>query len=417
MEALLSQHISDLIVQLAVAGGIGALIGLEREQSSSAGTFAGSRTFPIIALIGALTQALFPELLAVMVGCVTILIAIGYGGKIWFEDDIGLTTAIAAVLVLVLGSMTTLSSEGLQLAVIIGGVTTVLLSAKDEIHRFIHDVEEHERNATLKLIVISLVILPILPNQSIDALYGLNLHFIWLMVVFVTGLSFLAYILSQAYEAERGIALTGILGGFISSTATTVSMSERTKDTPDLYKITGFAILVAAAFMFPRALIEVAVIHPALLSHVAVPMAGMTITGLAIGGILYWRTELTENIEADIENPVRLKPALIFGFVFMVVLLVADTAHATAGASGIYGTAFISGLADVDAMAITLSKLAAEGSVPVGLAAEGIVIAAVSNTIVKAGIAFLLGTKKLGATVTGGLTITSIVGLVLVFAL
>ncbi len=163
------------------------------------------------------------------------------------------------------------------------------------------------------------------------------------------------------------------------------------------------------------ALIEVSVINSSLVPMVAVPLAGMTAVGLIVAGVLYLRLDLDEHIEADIKNPVRIKPALVFAAVFAVVLLVSESAHATAGASGVYGTAFISGLADVDAMAITLSKLAAEGSIPPGVAAAGIVVAAVANTIVKAGIALFIGTRKLGATVISGLALTSITGLALVF--
>jgi uncharacterized membrane protein (DUF4010 family) len=412
-----SSTVSNLAFQLAIAGGLGALIGLERERSLSEGNVAGSRTFPLFAVTGGLMQAMFPELLGILFAGTFLLLAAAYAGKVWVADDIGLTTVMAALLTVILGAMTTLSAQGLTLAIIVGGVTTVLLSARQEIHAFANNIEERERKATLKLIVIAFIVLPVLPNTSMDALWGLNPRFIWLMVVFVTGLSFIAYVLSEAYEAEHGIALTGILGGFISSTATTVSMSERTSETEDLYPITAFAILVASAMMFPRALIEVSVVNASLVPLVAVPLIGMTVVGLIVAGLLYWRIDLDEDLEADIRNPIRVKPALIFAAVFAVVLLVSETAHATAGASGVYGTAFISGLADVDAMAITLSKLAAEGAIPSGVAAAGIVIAAVANTIVKAGIALFIGTKKLGAAVISGLALTSVTGLVLVFLL
>lgn len=414
MVEALATGVTDTVFRLAIAAGIGALIGLEREQAISGGSFAGSRTFPLLALLGAITQLLFSGMLPVILGGTTLLLAVAYAGKIWYEQDIGLTTVIAAVLTVLLGAMTTHSGEGMTLAIIVGAVTTVLLSAKESIHGFANSIEVEERRATLKFIVIVLIVLPILPDRSMDALYGLNPRFIWLMVVFVTGISFLAYILSKTLEADHGIALTGLLGGFVSSTATTVSMSERTDASPDLYRICGLSILVAASMMFPRAALEVGVINPALLPEIVVPLAGMTVTGLLAAGFLYWRSGLGEEVSADFENPMRLRPALFFGLIFAAVLLVSESANAIAGASGIYGTAFISGLADVDAMAITLSKLAAEGSISSEVASTGIVIAAASNTIVKAGIAWIIGTRKLGALVTGSLGLVSVVGMALV---
>lgn len=414
MAAALATGITDTVIALGVAAGIGALIGMEREQSLSGGTFAGIRTFPLLALLGALSQLLFADLLTVLIGGVTLLLAVAYAGKIVREGDIGLTTVMAALLTVLIGAATTHSTEGMTLAIIIGGGTTVLLSAKDRIHGFVDRIEAQERRATMKFIVIVLVVLPILPDRSMDALYGLNPRFIWLMVVFVSGISFLAYILSKLFAADRGIAMTGLLGGFVSSTATTVSMSERTETSPELYQICGFSILVAASMMFPRAALEVGVINPALLPTVAVPFAGMTIAGLLMAGLLYYRADITEDISADLSNPMRLKPALFFGAIFAVVILLSESANAVAGASGIYGTAFISGLADVDAMAITLSKLAAEGAISQQVAATGIIIAAASNTIVKAGIAWIIGTRKLGGLVTGGLGLVSAVGMILV---
>ncbi|TMT77642.1 MgtC/SapB family protein [Haloterrigena sp. H1] len=413
----LAAPLQVLVFRVAIAFGIGALIGLEREQSESGGTFAGSRTFPLFALYGALVQAFFPGLLPIAVGTLVIPLTVAYLGKIWFEGDIGLTTVMAALLTVVLGALTTHSERGAVLAVAVGGVVTVLLSAKGTIHDFVDRIDEAERRASIKFILVVLVVFPLLPDRELDVAFGLNPRFIWLMVVFVTGLSFVAYVLSRTIGTERGIALTGILGGFVSSTATTVSMAERASAERSLSQICAFSTITASIVMFPRALIEVAVVNRDLLPYVAVPLAVMTALGASIAAIVYWRatTTLDEEAETELANPFQLRPALFFGAVFAAVLLVSESAHSLLGESGIYATAFVSGLADVDAITLTLSRLAADGTITPHVAATGIVIGAIANTIVKAGLAWVIGTTELGRLVTAGLGAVSAIGLLVVF--
>ena len=404
----------EVLLRLLVGVGLGALIGLEREQSESGGTFAGSRTFPLFALYGALISAFFPTILPLAIGVLAVPLTVAYAGKIWYEQDLGLTTLMAALLTAILGAMAMHSETGAVVAIIVGGTVTVLLSAKDPVHEFADRIEETERLASAKFILVVLVVLPALPDRSLESLYGLNPRFIWLMVVFVTGLGFVAYLLAQFLEPEQSIAVTGVIGGFVSSTATTVSMAEKTAQNETLYHICAFAVVTASIVMFPRALIEVAVVNPTLLPSVAVPLGAMTAVGIIAAGTLYWRTTSGETVDPDkLQNPFRLKPALLFGVVFAVVLLVSEHAHEWLGTSGVYATAFLSGLADVDAMTITLSKLAAEGTISTQVATTGIVIAAIANTLVKAALALLLGTYRLGRLVSIVLGVVVVSGLVL----
>ena len=407
-----------LALRLFLAFGIGALIGIEREQSESGGTFAGSRTFPLFGLYGAIVQTFFPTMLPLAIAALAVPLTVAYAGKIWIERDIGLTTLTAALLTVLLGALAAHSDRGAVVAVIVGGVITILLSVKGPLHAFAEAIEAGERRATVKFVLVVLVVLPLLPDRELEVLYGLNPRFVWFMVVFVTGLSFAAYLLSQVIGTERGIALTGILGGFVSSTATAVSMAERTAETPSLYALCGFSTIVAAIVMFPRALVEIAVVNPGLLPAVLVPLGVMTGVGAVAAGVLYWRTTTDSSIEGtEIENPFRLRPALLFGVVFAAVLLLSEYANAWFGVSGVYATAFLSGLADVDAIAITLSKLAADGSIGEHTATVGIVIAAAANTLTKAGLAWVLGTRQLGELVTAVLGIVAATGLVLAVAL
>ncbi|WP_144926966.1 MgtC/SapB family protein [Halorubrum salsamenti] len=410
----ITDPLAEVLFRLLIGVGLAALIGLEREQSESGGTFAGSRTFPLFALYGALVSAFFPRMLSLAVGALVVPLTVAYAGKIWYEQDIGLTTLMAALLTTILGAMTMHSETGAVTAIIVGGTVTVILSIKDPIHEFADQIEETERLASAKFILVVLVVLPALPNRPLDSLYGLNPRFIWLMVVFVTGLGFGAYVLAQFLKPEQSIAVTGVIGGFVSSTATTVSMAEKTVENETLYHVCAFAVVTASIVMFPRALIEVAVVNPTLLPSVAVPLGVMTVVGIVAAGTLYWLTTSDETIEpGELKNPFRLQPALLFGVVFAVVLLVSEHAHEWLGTSGVYATAFLSGLADVDAMTITLSKLAAEGTISTQVATTGIVIAAIANTLVKAALAWLLGTYRLGRLVSIVLSVVIVSGLVL----
>ncbi|QSG07201.1 MgtC/SapB family protein [Halapricum desulfuricans] len=406
--------LAEVVLHLLVAFGLGALIGIEREQSESAGAIAGSRTFPLFALYGALVWGFFPEAFPAALAVFAVPLTVAYVARVVYERDIGLTTVAAALLTVLLGAMTMHSQQAATLAVVVGGAVTVLLTVKDPIHEFADRIERRERRASAKFVLVVLVVLPALPDREVEALYGLNPRFVWLMVVFVTGLGFVAYVLGRVLGTERGIAITGVVGGFVSSTATTVSMAEKTVENAALYHVCGFAVVTASIVMFPRALIEVAVVNPELLPHVVLPLGAMTLVGAVAAVVLYWRTTAGETVEAEeLENPFRLRPALLFGAIFAVVLLVSEYANEWFGASGIYATAFFSGLADVDAMTLTLSRLAADGTVEPAVATTGIVIAAVANTFVKAALAWALGTRKLGQLVTFVLGIVVVSGVAL----
>ncbi|WP_135662989.1 MgtC/SapB family protein [Halorhabdus rudnickae] len=402
-----------VVLHLALAFGLGALIGLEREQSKSGGTFAGSRTFPLLALYGALVQAFFPDALAIAIAALVVPLTVAYVGKVVSEGDIGLTTLLAALVTVLLGALSMHSDRGAIVAIVVGGSVTILLSVKDPIHEFADRIEERERRASAKFILVALVVLPALPDRSVDMLHGLNPRFVWLMVVFVTGLGFVAYVLGRIVGPERGIALTGILGGFVSSTATTVSMAGKTIGNETLYHVCGFAVVTASIVMFPRALVEVAVVNPRLAPSVALPLGGMTVVGAIAAAALYWWTTAEQTVEPDrLKNPFRLRPALLFGAVFAVVLLVSEYATEWFGSSGLYATAFFSGLADVDAMTITVSQLASQGAVSTPVATTAIVIAAIANTLVKVALVWILGTRRLGTLVSAVLGVVIVSGLV-----
>ena len=401
-------------VALFVALGVGALIGLERQQSESAGSFAGVRTFPLIALLGALTQLFFPSLLPLVLGVVLVLVVVAYVGKILLEGDVGMTTAVAAVLTFVYGAMTGHSEEGLTLAVVLGTVTAAMLAVKDPMHDLAGRIGQEELRAALKFLIIALVVLPLLPDRELDVLLGLNPRFVWLMVVFVSGLTFLGYVLTKILGPARGIGLTGLLGGFVSSTATAMAMAEHAKRTPELSPICAFATAVASIAMFPRVLILIAVVNPGLVAPLAVPLVGMTVVGGLLSLALLVRIRSDRAPSVDLDNPFRVRPALVFGLLFAAVLLGVDVLNSLFGEAGVYVTALLSGTVDANAITLSLGKFALDGRIEGAVAVTGIVLALVTNTVVKVGIVWSLGTRRLGTAVAGVLGTTSIVGVALV---
>lgn len=406
-----------LVFRLFVAAGIGALVGIEREQSATGGHFAGGRTHLLVALFGAITQSFFPALLPIALALVALLVAVGYGGKVVTKRDPGMATAIATVLTFLFGALAMHSHRGLVLAVVLGALTTVVLAGKDHVERFVDTIGEEERRASMKFLVVAFVVLPLLPNHKVSWLLGLNPQFVWLMVVFVSGLSFLAYALARLVGPHHGIGLSGLLGGFVSSTATAVSMANHATENHELSEVCGLATVLATLAMLPRALVEVAVINPTLVPAVLAPLVVMVLVGSVLTAALGWRIRDDGIGDTELSNPFRLRPALSFGLVFATILLVSERASALLGSTGIYATAFLAGLADVDSITITLSKLALEGDIAPAVATTGIVLAAIANTVVKVGIVWVLGTRKQGLAVTGILGVASLAGAVTILVL
>ncbi len=401
-----------LVVAVFIALGIGLLIGIEREWSDPGTPFAGSRTLPLVAGFGALVQAFFPNLLPIAIVLVGGLVVVAYVGKVVTTGDIGMTTAVATMLTFVYGAMATHSDTGLRLAVVLGTVTMALLAEKRAIHEFAGRLDEAEMRASLKFLIVALVVFPLLPPERISLLGGLRLdfRFVWLMVVFVSGISLAGYVLAKLVGSEVGFEVTGALGGVVSSTATAVSMAENARRDASLTGLCGIATVIASLTMFVRILLEVLVVNQALFVPIVVPIAGMTLVGVVVAVIEYRGVREDVPLTADIENLFRLWPALLFGVFFAAVLVASSALSVAFGTVGVYSVAIVSGLVDINAITISLSNLARSGSISTATATNGIVLAASVNTAVKIAIVWLFGTRALGKTVVVVLGIVAVVG-------
>jgi uncharacterized membrane protein (DUF4010 family) len=391
-----------ILLRFGTALLIGILIGAEREFArlkEDVKSFAGVRTFPLISLLGCsaglLTDLTSAWTLAVLALLLAVLIALAYMVDAQ-EGRVGLTTEIASLMVFVCGALC--YWDYLELAAALAVVTFGFLTLKPQLHGLAARISSEDLYATLKFAIISLIVLPVLPNQT----YGpqpfdaFNPYRTWLMVVFISGISFLGYVMIKVVGSRRGIGLTGLLGGLVSSTAVTLSFSERSQDHPELARPFALAITLAWTMMFGRVLVEVAVLNQALLQVLWLPMGAGMLAGVVFCVIYYLGRHTDQGSEVKLANPFELGPAIKFGILYAVILLVAKAAQFYFQDAGLYAASALAGLADVDAITLSMAELAgAATGVVTSTAARAVVLAAISNTIVKGGIAISLGSKSL----------------------
>ena len=406
-----------LFYRFGAALAIGFLVGLQREYAhggSGKEIFAGERTLALMGLVGC-TAAMAADVLASLwpfVGILTVmggLIMVAYFVGAW-RGGVGLTTEVAAVVTILTGALCYWGY--LALAAAIAVATTVLLSLKLETDKFIQHITREDVYATLKFAVITAIVLPVLPNQTFGSppLDVLNPYKIWLMVVFISGISFLGYALVKVVGSRQGIGLTGLLGGLVSSTAVTLSFSQRSQREAELAKPFALAITVAWTVMFSRVLVEVAALNMALLGTLWLPMAASAAAGLAYCVYLYLSQRTDKEGEVDFSNPFELGPAVKFGLIYVVILLISKAAQTHMGSTGLYLSSIVAGLADVDAITLSVAELSRAGGLDLSTGARAIVLAAMSNTVVKGVIVLTGGSSALRRALWPGLVLMLVAG-------
>ncbi|HLO22021.1 MAG TPA: MgtC/SapB family protein [Methyloceanibacter sp.] len=418
---------------LAVAGDfaiailLGALVGIEREkrkaEEQEPGHIAGLRTFTLLALLGAAAGFLSknlssPWILAAALLVVGAFIVAGYfvttrssdGGK-------GLTTEVAAIIVFLLGALVMFGER--ELAIGLGVVTASVLAYKQPLHGFVEKLGWDDVYAGLRLLIATFIALPLLPNQAIDPWGALNPYKLWLLVILISSLSLVGYVLTRWLGPARGTALTGLTGGLVSSTAVTLSFAEEAREKPENAAALVCGILLAWAVMFLRVIVLVAVVNRALLAQVLVPFAVMAVAASGYAAFLYFRDGRVDGErpkgEVDVRNPFSLVEAAKFGALFAVVLLAVKIVQEHFPPSGLYAVAALAGLTDVDAITLSMSEFAQSGEARVAVIA--IVIAAISNTIVKCAMAFVLGGAELGKKLIAATALALAAGLAAAFLL
>ncbi|MFC1527042.1 MgtC/SapB family protein [Candidatus Latescibacterota bacterium] len=385
---------TDLLLRFGTALAIGFLVGMQRKYAGAEERheiYAGERTLALMGLFGcaaamAADVLSSPWVFAIILLPLWALIIIAYARSARV-GDIGLTSETAALVTTLAGALCYWSY--LPLAVAIGVTTTVLLSLKMELQGFVKHLTREDIYATLKFAVITVIILPVLPDQA----YGpapldvLNPYNVWLMVIFISGISFCGYVLVKVVGSERGIGLTGLLGGLVSSTAVTLTFTQRSRTDEALARPFALAITVAWTMMFFRVAVEVAALNMPLLGVLWMPLVASTGVGLAYCAYLYYTSQQAEG-KVEVTNPFELGPAIKFGLLYGVIIVVARAAQMHLGDTGLYLSSVVSGVADVDAITLSVAELSRDGAMEPSTGARAIILAAVSNTVVKGGIVF-----------------------------
>jgi uncharacterized membrane protein (DUF4010 family) len=389
----LQNYPAELYLEFLTALGIGLLIGLERERKPSAK--AGLRTFAIVGVFGALCGALSQHLNSywlVGVGLVLVglMIISAYFEERAAEEDPGTTTVAALLVCFTLGAATTLGFR--QIAVMLGVVTTVLLYFKPELAGLAKRLERRDLLSVLQFAVLSFVILPVLPDETLGPYEAINPRNVWLMVVLISGIGLAGYLALRLVGGRKGLPLLGLLGGVVSSTATTVLYSRHARSYAELVDGAVLVILLANLVVVVRLAVLTWVAAPGLLPTLLPIEACALLPGGAAVALLYRRMRReSEPPVPQTSNPTELKTAFTFAALYAIVLMLAAWLHDLAGIQGLYAVAFVSGLTDVDPITLSALHLYGMSTVSAGQAATTITVALLSNIGFKLGMALVLG--------------------------
>lgn len=394
MQAMDLEVARNFLIALA----IGALIGIEREKKKDAepaGSLGGIRTHMLLALIGAASAWLSRELdmdWIFIVSLATVGAAVVASHVRNREAGPGLTSEFAAITTCLLSGMVVIGSPGLAVALAISA--SAVLAFKQPLHGLVGKIGPADIYAGIKLLIATFIVLPLLPNRTIDPWQALNPHALWLLVILISALSLVGYVAVRWIGTAHGTALTGVAGGLVSSTAVTLNFARASRSQPQAAATFSAGILLAWVVMFARALVLAALVNPALLRALWLPFAVMGTTA----GLFAWRhyraglaaSSPKEQQDVALANPFSLGAAIRFGAMFAAVLLVVKLAQQYAPGTGLYLVSALAGSVDIDPVMLSIAK-DAQGSVDLGPATAAIVIAVLSNTAVKCGMVAVLG--------------------------
>jgi uncharacterized membrane protein (DUF4010 family) len=381
--------------RLGIALCLGLLVGLERQRVNH--PLAGVRTFAMIAVFGALCavlgQSLGPWLVpAGLLAAVAALIA-----GIWRigpqADGPQLTTLFAALIMYAVGALVVLGDP--VIGVVVAGGLTVLLHLKDRLHRTVASLGQADVTAIMQFCLITLVILPILPDRAFGPYQVFNPREAWLLVVLIVSIGLGGYVAYKMLGEKAGTLLGAILGGLISSTATTVSFARRTASGQGV-GLAAMAILLASAISAIRVIGIIVVVAPAQAAAFWQPLGVLAALMLLMAAVLWFTARDAHAGSTEHSNPAQLGTALIFAGMYGVVLIGVAWARDTLGPNAIYGVAAASGATDMDAIALSTARLVERSQLEVSVGWRAVVIGLLANAVFKAGAAAVLGSRRLG---------------------
>ena len=384
---------------------LGLLMGLERERSQAAK--AGLRTFALVTMLGTLSALLADEvgspwILVAALVAVSAMIIGAYRDVREPGGDPGTTTQAALMLAFGLGAMVWYGYG--VLAVMLAIVSTILLHFKPELHSMSKSLSRRDIQSILQFAVLSFIILPVLPNREFGPYGALNFHQIWLMVVLISGVSLAGYVALRMVGERYSVPLLGVFGGLVSSTATTMVYARHAKSGPGMVRLAAVVILIANLVVLVRLVVLSGVVSPRLVPHILPVLAGGFLLG-AVTILLLWRNIVRDVTlpMPEITNPTEIRIALGFGLLYALVLLTAAWLSDFAGSRSLYILAFVSGLADVDAILLSTLRLFELDKLPAHQAVIAISIAYLSNLMFKFGLVVIVGGGALARLIAPGM--------------
>ncbi|NNE92810.1 MAG: MgtC/SapB family protein [Verrucomicrobiales bacterium] len=399
---------------------IGLLIGMQRERANEAP--AGLRTFALIGLAGFLSGLLAEQFNGwiVVAGVIFLAAVFSVGNFIVHRNGAdhhtgGITSEIAALIVYGIGVYLANDQTERSFAVLVAGVTALLLYYKKPMHEFVRGLGGEDVRAIMQFVLITLVILPVLPNQTYGPYDVVNPFNAWLMVVLIVGIGLAGFLVYRIAGSKVGTILSGLLGGMVSSTATSVSASRFAQGNSDRASAAALIIMIATTVSIGRILIELVAVNREDILQTGPPLLVFLLVFAILSFFLY-RTRSNEMVELDPpKNPAQLKPAIIFGVLYVLILLAVAATKEEFGQSGLYVVAVISGLTDVDAITLSTAKLMSGDSLDVATGWRVILIAAIANTVFKGAIVGVVGDRHVFKRIATFYGISIIAGLLILF--
>ncbi len=411
----------EQLERLAVALAIGLLIGLERgwqaREEREGERTAGLRTHALAALLGGLWGAIAQALgsmgtttLAAAFLALSAVIILFRFRETGHDGTFGATTVVAAMLSFTLGAFAMVGDK--QVAAASGVAVAGLLALKTVLHDWLKRISWAELRSALLLLAMTFILLPLLPNRGIDPWMSINPFEIWLMTVLIAIISFTGYVAIKLAGERAGILMTGFAGGLVSSTAVTLTLSRLVRDHPTSTSASIAGALIASMTMMFRVLVIVGLVQAPLLIRIGPPifLAAVTLAVTALPFLWQHGSISRENGGLSLQNPFELSTVLKFGALLTVITALAKLILTNGGTWGAYMLAAASGIADVDAIVLSMARLDS-GALDSNVAVRAILIVVAVNTAAKAVLAWIIGGIGIGRVMMLAATAAIIIGL------
>lgn len=384
------------VLGLAIAVLGGAAVGLERERSGHAhgkdARFAGIRTFTLLGLVGGLGGAFWhaglgAPAVVLLAGAVGLIVAAYAAAS---RRDIDGTTEVAALIVVAAGVLSGMGSYRLGSGIV--AITTLVLAEKSRLHALVRRIDDVGLQSAARFGVMALVVLPLLPVGPFGPLGGVRPRELWALVLFFSGLSFLGYVAHRAVGARAGYLIAGLLGGLVSSTNTTFTFARLSRREPANARVMAFGAIAANAVLYPRVLVAAAVLQAPLVGSLWPYLAGPALVAAGVAAVGWWRADGPASHSPVAGNPLQLGAALRLALLFQIVMMAVSSARGLWGSAGLLASAAVIGVTDVDAVTVSMARSVSSGT-PVALAATAIATGVLANSLLKLGIAVVLGER------------------------